>query len=88
MASYIWAIMFVLIGFVIGFLTECIFDGHIRKNLKAGRFIITKNDPTQDFVRIDLDVDLPEIEKSRVLKFQVVINGNEPVVNVEGSSAE
>lgn len=59
------------------------------KPLNAGDFVITYDDPTQDLIRVDLGQDLPQIEASKRISFNVIINKNDndkPLTNEEGSS--
>lgn len=63
-----------LIGVMFGVVLTYLWMG---KPVRAGRFDITYGDPEKDLIRIDLEKDLPEIEKAKSISFQVnVIHGN------------
>ena len=79
-----------ILGIVVGIVFMLIVHISSEKPLNAGDFIITYDDPTQDLVRIDLGQDLPQIETSKRISFNVIINRNnnndKPLTNEEGSS--
>ena len=79
-----------ILGIVVGVVFMLIVHISSEKPLNAGDFIITYDDPTQDLVRIDLGQDLPQIEASKRISFNVIINkndnDNQVLTNEESSS--
>lgn len=48
------------------------------RTIYAGNFVINHTDPTTDLVRIELDVDLVDVERSDVIMFKVVTDAKSP----------
>lgn len=69
--------IFVGVAFVVGFLVGGVIASLKIGEIDAGRFVITYNDPEKNLVSIDLDVDLPDIEKSRYISFEVIVDGKD-----------
>lgn len=70
-------IIFTITAFAVGLLAGGVIASLRIGEIDAGRFIITYNDPEKNLVGIDLDVDLPEIEASRFISLQVVVDGKD-----------
>lgn len=70
-------VIFTVLAFVVGLLIGGIVASLRIGEIDAGRFVITYNDPEKNLVGIDLDVDLPEIEASRFISLQVVVDGKD-----------
>lgn len=70
-------IIFTIVSFAVGLLVGGVIVSLRIGEIDAGRFVITYNDPEKNLVGIDLDVDLPEIEASRFISFQVVVEGKD-----------
>lgn len=66
-------VIFTIVAFAVGLLIGSLRIGEI----DAGKFVITYNDPEKNLIGIDLDVDLPEIEASRFISLQVVVDGKD-----------
>lgn len=69
--------IFVGVAFVVGLLVGGVIASLKIGEIDAGRFVITYNDPEKNLVSIDLDVDLPDIEKSRYISFEVIVDGKD-----------
>lgn len=69
--------IFVGVAFVVGILVGGVIASLKIGEIDAGRFVITYNDPEKNLVSIDLDVDLPDIEKSRYISFEVIVDGKD-----------
>lgn len=80
-------IIFTIAAFAVGLLIGGVIVSLRIGEIDAGRFVITYNDPEKNLVGIDLDVDLPEIEASRFISFQVVVDGKDKKL-IENSQGE
>lgn len=70
-------IIFTIVSFAVGLLVGGVIASLKIGEIDAGRFVITYNDPEKNLVSIDLDVDLPDIEKSRYISFEVIVDGKD-----------
>lgn len=80
---------YLLIGFGM-FLLGCMVGytrGWSRKINQIGSFIINYDDPTKELLGFKFEKDLPEIEKSRYISFEVIVEGS-PDSNPENSQGE
>ena len=71
-----------VLGFAMGYLR-----GRIRKINRVGTFTINYDDPTKELLGFRFEKDLPEIEKSRYISFEVIVEGS-PDSNPENSQGE
>lgn len=69
-------------GFVMGYVR-----GRIRKINRVGVFTINYDDPTKELLGFRFEKDLPEIEKSRYISFEVIVEGS-PDSDPENSQGE
>ena len=69
-------------GFVMGYVR-----GRIRKINRVGSFTINYDDPTKELLGFRFEKDLPEIEKSRYISFEVIVEGS-PDSDPENSQGE
>ena len=69
-------------GFVMGYVR-----GRIRKINRVGVFTINYDDPTKELLGFRFEKDLPEIEKSRYISFEVIVEGS-PDSDPENSRVE
>ena len=60
-----------VLGFAMGYLR-----GRIRKINRVGTFTINYDDPTKELLGFRFEKDLPEIEKSRYISFEVIVEGS------------
>ena len=70
-------VIFTVVAFAVGLLIGGIVASLRIGEIDAGRFVIAYNDPEKNLIGIDLDVDLPEIESSRFISLQVVVDGKD-----------
>lgn len=69
-------------GFVMGYIR-----GRIRKINRVGVLTINYDDPTKELLGFRFEKDLPEIEKSRYISFEVIVEGS-PDSDLENSQGK
>lgn len=82
-------IAYLLIGLGM-FLLGCIIGyarGQSRKINRVGSFTINYDDPTKELLGFKFEKDLPEIEKSHYISFEVIVEGSSDS-NPENSQGE
>lgn len=60
-----------LLGCMVGYAR-----GRIRKINRVGVLTINYDDPTKELLGFKFEKDLPEIEKSRYISFEVIVEGS------------
>lgn len=71
-----------LLGCMVGYAR-----GRSRRLNRAGTFTINYDDPTKELLGFRFEKDLPEIEKSRYISFEVIVEGS-PDSDPENSQGE
>jgi hypothetical protein len=71
-----------IVGFAMGYVR-----GRIRKINRVGVLTINYDDPTKELLGFRFEKDLPEIEKSRYISFEVIVEGS-PDSDPENSQGE
>ena len=66
-------IIIALVALLVGALIGGFCTLGISRIKHVGTFHINHSDPTKDFINLQLDCDLPAIEKNKVIGFKVVV---------------